>query len=211
MARFTITSRKSGKSRGNLTLKEAQALTRINLWEFTDALTNSHARLIIEEEKKPKTATTDRTGPFWRRKPITAFIAAIGVVILASNVINAANYTLMSDAERTAMNADLAAEKAEQVRQAAAWEAADCWGKDDVFASVAAQQEMKKYLKSPSTAKFSWFDNHVSDAGNCQFIVTSYVDSQNGFGGVVRTDFIASVKITGESQADVEILTTAQR
>lgn len=211
MVRYRITSKKSGKSRGNLTLKEAQALTKMNLWEFSKALADGHQRLIIEEEKKPKTARPDRSAPFWRRKPITAIFVGLGIVILSSNLIQAANFALMSDEERTARNAALAEEKTEQARQAAAREAADCWGETDVFAAVAAQQEMKKHLRSPGTAKFPWFDNHVSDAGNCQFIVTSYVDSQNGFGGVVRTDFIASVQITSRGQATVEILTAAQR
>jgi hypothetical protein len=211
MVRYRITSKKSGNSRGNLTLKEAQALTRMNLLEFSKAIADGHDRLIIEEEKKPKSAPSDRDPPFWRRRPVTALFASIGVALLASPLFQIGKITIQSDEQRSVISAKRAEAKAAKARETPAQKAADCWGETDVFAAVAAQQEMKKHLKSPGTAKFPWFDNHVSDAGNCQFIVTSYVDSQNGFGGVVRTDFIASVQITGKGQATVEILTATQR
>lgn len=211
MPKYKITSKKSGKSRGNLTLKDALALTKMSHLAFAAALVEGHDRLIIEEEKKPKLAPSDRGAPFWRRKPVTAVCASIGVAILTSHLFQLAKIAIPSDEERSVISAKRAEAKAVKAREAAAREAADCWGETDVFAAIAAQQEMKKHLKSPGTAKFPWFDNHVSDAGNCQFIVTSYVDSQNGFGGVVRTDFIASVQITGKRQATVEILTAAQR
>ncbi len=211
MTRFKITSKKTGNSRGNLTLKEAQALTKMDLWEFSHALAEGHEKLIIEEEKKPRPARQVRSKSVKQRKLSTVIFSAIGVAILGLYLISAASYGLMSDEKRAAMKAAAAEQKTQQARLAAAREAEDCWGESDAFVSVAAQQEMKKHLKSPGTAKFPWFDNHVADAGNCQFIVTSYVDSQNGFGGVVRTDFIASVQITGDGQAKVEILTAAQR
>jgi hypothetical protein len=53
-------------------------------------------------------------------------------------------------------------------------------------------------LKAPATAKFRNFfqddgEVRVSDSGDGTFVVTSTVDSQNGFGALVRTGFICIV------------------
>lgn len=58
-------------------------------------------------------------------------------------------------------------------------------------------QYVKQKLKSPSTAKFpNMFEkiNHIKDLGNDQYFINSWVDSQNGFGAMIRSEF--SCKIT---------------
>lgn len=58
-----------------------------------------------------------------------------------------------------------------------------------------AEENVKAILKSPSTAKFPgsflspYEDWSFSKDGN-KFTVSSYVDSQNGFGATIRSDFI---------------------
>lgn len=52
-------------------------------------------------------------------------------------------------------------------------------------------------LKSPSSAKFPVYNEysegvHVADKGD-SFFVASYVDSQNGFGAMIRTKYLCSV------------------
>lgn len=57
-----------------------------------------------------------------------------------------------------------------------------------------AEETVKKILKAPSTAKFPgsfispFEDWNISKNGN-KFTVSSYVDSQNGFGAMIRSEF----------------------
>lgn len=60
-----------------------------------------------------------------------------------------------------------------------------------------AKQFVEKQLRSPSTAEFpSIFSDEVttSYAGDCTHHITAYVDSENGFGAMVRTHFLAKVQ-----------------
>lgn len=50
-----------------------------------------------------------------------------------------------------------------------------------------AQVFVKRHLKSPSTADFPMGGGTLTKVSDCRFIVTSYVDSQNGFGATVRS------------------------
>lgn len=58
-----------------------------------------------------------------------------------------------------------------------------------------AKNQVKKCLKAPSTAEFpgDWYDPYndwnVSSEGNDMIIVSSYVDSQNSFGAMIRSYF----------------------
>ena len=61
-------------------------------------------------------------------------------------------------------------------------------------AEVQAESFVTEKLKSPSTAEFGFAN--VTDLGNDEYEVTSYVDSQNSFGGIVRTDYSCKVKFT---------------
>ena len=53
-------------------------------------------------------------------------------------------------------------------------------------AKIMAQGMVKQLLKSPSTADFPSFDYTTTNVGN-QYTVVSYVDSQNGFGAMIRS------------------------
>jgi len=60
-----------------------------------------------------------------------------------------------------------------------------------------ASDFVKQRLKSPSTAKFPGViekDSHIREAGTDLFYINSWVDSQNGFGAMLRSNF--SCKIT---------------
>jgi hypothetical protein len=59
------------------------------------------------------------------------------------------------------------------------------------------QQFVEEKLKSPSTAKFPTSSNQqviISNVGNQTYAIISYVDSQNGFGAIIRTHFSGSIK-----------------
>lgn len=63
-----------------------------------------------------------------------------------------------------------------------------------VTASVAAKQAIRARLKAPSTADFQWGSGDVADLGSGWFRVTSYVDSQNVFGAIVRTHYTVMLR-----------------
>ena len=67
--------------------------------------------------------------------------------------------------------------------------------------------EVKNNLKSPATAKFPLdYENKVSDLGDGNFKVSSYVDSQNGFGATIRNYYICDVKYISKDNCRVSNL-----
>lgn len=64
-----------------------------------------------------------------------------------------------------------------------------------------AEDAVKKDLKSPTTAEFpgrSERVNHVNYLGDGEYKVNSWVDSQNSFGAIIRTNFsVVIVMIDG--------------
>lgn len=70
---------------------------------------------------------------------------------------------------------------------------------DNCGAWVATQMFIKQRLKSPSTASFGrWFEQTCSEVvtplGNYRYRIKAWVDSQNSFGGIIRTNFTAVVR-----------------
>lgn len=66
------------------------------------------------------------------------------------------------------------------------------------FAYGAAKSIVEKRLSSPGSAKFASLSNRsvkVKKTGVCEYRVESFVDSQNGFGALIRTNF--TITVTG--------------
>lgn len=80
--------------------------------------------------------------------------------------------------------------------------------KEDKYMAYAAMQHIvEQKLTSPSTASFPWgMSDHVKYIGDNQYMISSWVDSQNGFGATVRTNFSGVVEQTGEESWDVREL-----
>jgi hypothetical protein len=60
-----------------------------------------------------------------------------------------------------------------------------------------SQEFVKKQLTAPATAKFPRYEeSFVEDLGSIEhrFRVTAYVDSQNSFGALLRTNYTCIVK-----------------
>lgn len=70
---------------------------------------------------------------------------------------------------------------------------------DGITAYVACQVEIEKVLKSPGTADYPPMSTtrHYNEGNRWDF--RSYVDSQNGFGGVVRTNYACDAIVLGET------------
>ena len=65
-----------------------------------------------------------------------------------------------------------------------------------------ATKFVKQSLKSPSTAEFPGTDEklrQVKHLGDFRYQINSWVDSQNGFGAMVRSGFECIVKIDKEN------------
>lgn len=77
----------------------------------------------------------------------------------------------------------------------------------DVDAYIDAQAVVTKTLKAPSTAKFpSSSHATVERAENEGFKVSSYVDSQNGFGAMIRSDWTVVFQYTPDEKLDVWLI-----
>ncbi len=68
-----------------------------------------------------------------------------------------------------------------------------------IGAWVAAQDAVRSRLRSPGTADFGWqtASNQCKKSAPGQYIATGWVDSQNGFGAVLRTEFTVKVEQGG--------------
>ena len=75
-----------------------------------------------------------------------------------------------------------------------AWKTRDNSG----MAYVMMGNFVKKNLKAPRTAKFPgvWGGklDHVTSHSDQTYRISSYVDSQNGFGALIRTKFVGTIK-----------------
>jgi hypothetical protein len=75
----------------------------------------------------------------------------------------------------------------------------DAWKKKDEssMARVLIKDEIKKQLKSPSSAKFPGIieeTEYVIQGDDQMYIMRSWVDSQNSFGAMVRTEYTAVIQ-----------------
>ncbi len=69
-------------------------------------------------------------------------------------------------------------------------------------AVVCAQMKVKEQLKSPSTADFQpSIDMQIETTDNLSYKIAGYVDSQNGFGAMVRSNFVCDLTVHPESES----------
>lgn len=66
--------------------------------------------------------------------------------------------------------------------------------KNDGMAFVMSQKFVKRDLKSPSTASFPYKPIASSSLGECKFRIKAYVDSQNGFGATIRSNYLIDME-----------------
>lgn len=72
---------------------------------------------------------------------------------------------------------------------------------DELDAFYMSQVFVKRMLVSPSSAKFPWFDESmVMQVGEDTWVINSYVDSQNKFGAMLRTNYIVKIKYLGNKR-----------
>jgi len=78
---------------------------------------------------------------------------------------------------------------------------------DAVGAWVICQQFLEDRLTAPATAEYpSGYSQYTSSLGGGRFRVDAYVDAENGFGALVRTDFVCTVNYQGNDNGRLESL-----
>jgi galactitol-specific phosphotransferase system IIB component len=90
----------------------------------------------------------------------------------------------------------------------------DAWKKEDrsFYAKSYIEGLIKTQLKSPSTAKFPGTldtDYVIRQLDDQMYVVSSWVDSQNSFGAMIRTKYLGSVQQVAKEKwevIDLEIL-----
>lgn len=69
---------------------------------------------------------------------------------------------------------------------------------DAIELHAEAQQFVKQGLKSPSSAEFPVLPYEANDLGDGRYRIVSYVDSQNSFGAMLRSDWSVLMRLGGE-------------
>ena len=61
-------------------------------------------------------------------------------------------------------------------------------------AFIASKDHVRRRLKSPGSADFPFLDYRHRKMPGCRMFISSYVDAQNGFGALIRTNYAAVVE-----------------
>lgn len=69
----------------------------------------------------------------------------------------------------------------------------------EISAMVCAESAVEKYLKAPSTAKFSDYEETNIIETGLEYQVSGYVDAENSFGAAIREIYIAKIKFTDDT------------
>jgi hypothetical protein len=76
---------------------------------------------------------------------------------------------------------------------------------DKMEAFVMSQDFVKQRLKSPKSADFPWYDQKfVTDKGDGQYVVVSYVDAKNSFGADLRANYVCELRYVGDNKWQCE-------
>ena len=67
-------------------------------------------------------------------------------------------------------------------------------------AFAVSQDAVRAKLKAPSTASFPWTPIQAQHTGDCKFQVLAYVDAQNGFGAMIRSNYMATLTYVPETK-----------
>lgn len=70
---------------------------------------------------------------------------------------------------------------------------------DKANAVVIAEQEVRKVLKSPSTATFSQMSETTVTQNGDTWTIRGWVDAQNSFGATMRNNYTVVIKFSGNS------------
>lgn len=81
----------------------------------------------------------------------------------------------------------------------------DAYGHNRSYAIVIAENVVKSKLKSPSTADFCKNYEYTVSCSKNTWTIKGYVDAQNSFGAMLRSDFTVKITFTGKSNYTVDL------
>lgn len=122
----------------------------------------------------------------------------IGIGILFALII-VWYYSTTTAEERAANEQEYVQEREQRKAEKANEKKSKNERKEGLLAYNYAEDFVKAKLKSPSTAEFPGLfekSKHISSLGNGEYLITSWVDSQNGLGAMLRSKFKCVVKVT---------------
>jgi len=80
-----------------------------------------------------------------------------------------------------------------------------------LVAQLYVKEYVKRYFKAPSTAKFpSLLKSSVETTMDGYTVVSSYVDAQNGFGAMIRSNYVVKLKQTGNGDMQLININVSQ-
>lgn len=84
--------------------------------------------------------------------------------------------------------------------------AARCGSENYHDAFLYGQEFVKRNLKAPRSAKFGGYRNtSVQHYTGCKFVVSGYVDSQNSFGAMLRSNYSVTLTPNGRNWTLLDI------
>jgi cytochrome c-type biogenesis protein CcmH/NrfF len=116
------------------------------------------------------------------------------VTIIAIGFTDQANRTPEEIAKSEMQDAARAVQKFAEARTAS------CRKDRRVEVFTLVQTQIRNSVRSPSTASFNIAESDIRLAEDCLWKIRSFVDSQNGFGAIVRTPWSATVEFIPETQ-----------
>jgi len=70
------------------------------------------------------------------------------------------------------------------------------------MAFIQCKNFVKNRLRAPSTADFPFLDRSAWALDQNVYVIKSYVDAQNGFGAITRTNWHCKIQYNGGNSAD---------
>ena len=115
-------------------------------------------------------------------------------------VWNAENYNASEKGDGTVWNAENYNDSEKQESQtgdSTASQPVNTNRHDDILAAWCAEDIVKQFLKAPSTAEVCPMDDmQIRHLGNGEYMVTGWVDAENSYGAMLRSDFVVTYTAT---------------
>ena len=119
-----------------------------------------------------------------KQRRVAVVAAAISLIVIIANAPR------KTDEERTAEAAQKAASKVENNARR------HC--KDTGMAFVMSQTFVNRALKAPSSAKYDYKPTATQQIADCTMRIKAYVDAQNAFGAMIRTEYVIDMQYLPE-------------
>ncbi|UXN58251.1 hypothetical protein [Phyllobacterium zundukense] len=139
--------------------------------------------------RKKKHSWPDDKKKSWSVVRTICGVGYVGVItVIAIGLIDRMNKTPEQLSEIARSDAARVVAQAAQARKTA------CAKDNSGMAFVMAQSEVTKRLASPSSATYPVLESRTQPIGDCLYRIKAVVDSQNGFGAMIRTPWSGTIE-----------------